>query len=181
MLDYFSIIRKHIPKGPLYRIYTVHVTMVTQLALRLAREQGLPSSSLEFIEEASMLHDIGIYRTKAPKIHCFGELPYIQHVTEGRDILLKLKLPDHAAVAANHIGVGGISKNEIIEQNLPLPHEDILCVTMEERIISYADLFFSKKMDKLYQQKSVSQIRTKLTKRPKQLKKFNHWYKEFGI
>lgn len=181
MLDYFSIINKHIPKGPLYRVYTVHVTMVAQLALRLAREQGLSTSSLEFIEEASMLHDIGIYRTKAPKIHCHGELPYIQHVIEGREILLKYGLPDHAAVAANHIGVGGISKKEIVEQDLPLPHKDILCVTMEERIISYADLFFSKKVDRLFQQKSVSQIRNKLTSRPKQLKKFNHWYREFGI
>ncbi|WP_444509411.1 hypothetical protein, partial [Enterobacter asburiae] len=38
----------------------------------------------------------------------------------------------------------GITKEEIIKLNLPLPHEDFLPETMEEKVICYADKFYSK-------------------------------------
>lgn len=181
MLPYFDLIQKYIPIGSeAYRIYVIHVTLVTQLALKIGRLQGLEQKQLQFIEEAGMLHDIGIVRTKTPQLGCHGDLPYMSHLTEGRAMLLKEGLPKHARVAANHVGVGGLSKDEIITQQLLLPAEDILCESIEERIISYADLWYSKSAKHLWTQISKEQLRSKLAARPKSLKRFNSWYKEFG-
>lgn len=180
MLDYFALIDEHIPPGPLYRVYTIHVTLVTNLALKIADRMDLSAKEKQFIEEATMLHDIGIYKTHAPDIHCTGKLPYIQHIIEGRKILEDAGLPAHARVAANHIGVGGLSKKEIVQQNLPLPAEDIRCESKAEKIISYADLFYSKKPHKLFLKKSPKELLDKYANRPKQLARFEKWYKRYG-
>ena len=42
-----------------------------------------------------------------------------------------------------HTGAG-ITKDEIMLQNLPLPHQDFLPETLEEKVICYADKFYSK-------------------------------------
>lgn len=182
MLNYFEIIHKYIPvNSSAYRIYTIHVTMVTNLALKIARRLELDQEQRNFMQEACMLHDIGIVKTYSPEIGCHGHLPYIQHIVEGRKILLKEGLPRHARIAANHIGVGGISKEEIIAQNMDLPHEDFLCDSIEEQIISYADLFYSKNSRKLFTKKKISAVREKIKDRPLQRDRFEKWYKEFGV
>ena len=158
----------------------VHVSNVTSLALKIAKRQKLKKSQLEFIEEACMLHDIGIVKTNTPDIFCYGKQPYIMHLIEGREMLINEGLPLHARVAANHVGVGGLSKETIKKKKIPLPVEDFLAETIEEKIISYADLFYSKNPDKIWKKKSVSEIKEKLTKRPESLALFKKWYKEFG-
>lgn len=181
MLPYFSIIQKHIdPVSDLYRIYIIHVSNVTRLALKVGKRLKLKKGQLEFIEEASMLHDIGIVKTNTPEIFCYGKEPYIMHLIEGREMLLKEGLPLHARVAANHVGVGGLSKQTIIKKKIPLPKEDFLAETIEEKIISYADLFYSKNPDKVWKKKSPNEIKEKLIKRPENLELFKKWYKEFG-
>ena len=182
MVDYFRIINKYYrPGSEAHRIYTVHVTMVTCLALKIAKRHGLSGYDMQFIEEASMLHDIGIFKTYAPQIECYGTLPYIQHVIEGRRILEEEGLPLHAKVAANHIGVGGLSAKDIREGNLDLPEEDIKCKSKAEKIISYADLFYSKNPRKLWTPKSYSDILNKLEGREKQLRRFKKWYLKYGV
>jgi len=145
-VDYFRIINKYIsPYSQTYNIYVPHVTLVTAKAIKIGRKLKLGADQLRFIEEASMLHDIGIVHVKAKEIFCNGEMPYIYHIVEGRKILEAEGLPMHAKIAENHIGVGGLSKEEIISRKIPLPHRDMLCETIEEKIISYADLWYSKK------------------------------------
>jgi len=181
MLAYFPIIQKHFfQSGEAYRIYVVHVTLVTRLAIKIARRQGLSSDSLTFIEEAGMLHDIGIAYTNSPELGCHGPHPYLMHLIEGRRVLLAEGLPKHARVAANHVGVGGLSAQQIVESGLPLPAEDILCESIEEKIISYADIWYSKKPKNLWKKKSYEELCKKLEKRPESLKLFKKWHKEFG-
>ncbi|MBI1183823.1 HDIG domain-containing protein [bacterium] len=181
MVPYFSIIEKYInPGSKAFRIYTIHVTNVTRLALHIAQRQGLTPTQLQFIEEAAMLHDIGIVKTKTPEIGCYGDQPYLRHLTAGKKILKKEGLPLHARVAANHVGVGGLSKEDIVKQKLPLPAKDILCETIEERIISYADLFYTKNPKNLWRKKTFDEIVTKLDRRPEHQERFKEWYIEFG-
>lgn len=181
MVPYFDLIEKYIPSGSTaHRVYVIHVTLVTQLALKIGWDKGLTTEQLQFIEEAGMLHDIGITKTNTPKLGCHGDLPYMNHLTEGRSILQAEGLPRHARVAANHVGVGGLSKEEIVSQKLPLPAEDILCESIEERIISYADLWYSKNPNKLWNKMSLDRLRSKLAVRPQSLERFNTWYLEFG-
>jgi uncharacterized protein len=49
----------------------------------------------------------------------------------------------HARVAERHTG-SGLTKEQIIAQGLPLPAEDFVPETIEEKVICYADKFFSK-------------------------------------
>ena len=48
-----------------------------------------------------------------------------------------------ARVCERHTGTG-ITKEDIIRQNLPLELKDYSPVTLEEKLICYADKFFSK-------------------------------------
>jgi len=53
---------------------------------------------LGFIEEAALLHDIGIFNTNLPKIGCYGRHPYISHGYLGRELLENEGLAAHALV-----------------------------------------------------------------------------------
>ena len=90
-----------------------------------------------------MLHDIGIFKCDAAGIQCFGTEPYICHGRIGAELLRSEGFPRHARVCERHTGAG-ITKAQIIAQNLPLPQQDFLPETMEEKVICYADKFFSK-------------------------------------
>ena len=180
-MDYLSIIHKYIaPSSPVYQFYIIHVTLVTAKALSIAERLGFSRKQKQFIEEAAMLHDIGIIRVNAPEINCRGSLPYEMHVKEGKKILQSEGLDDHARIAENHFGVGGITKKEIMQANLRLPPEDIACTQLEDKIISYADLFFSKSPADIFQEASLERVREKISKYgPRQQQIFELWYEEF--
>lgn len=55
----------------------------------------------------------------------------------------KEEIEPYARVCERHTGAG-LTKQQIIDQSLPLPHQDFLPETLEEQIICYADKFFSK-------------------------------------
>ncbi len=181
-IDYFKIIHKYIkPNTKLYRIYIIHVTLVTNKALKIARCLSMPAESRNFIEEASMLHDIGIIKVHAPDLYAFGKLPYITHGIEGAKILLREGLKKHARVAEAHTGVG-IFEQDIKRFNLPIPLKNYVPKTMEEKIISYADLFFSKDIDKLWIEKQPRQIEKRLLDKfgKKHANIFKKWHKMFN-
>jgi len=181
IINYYRIIQKYIPPYSVtYSIYITHVTLVTAKALEIARRLKLTKEQQQFIEEACMLHDIGIIKVDAPEIGCTGELPYIQHIVEGRKILEAEGLPLHAKIAENHIGVGGLSKREIVEGKISLPQRDMLCESIEEKIISYADLFYSKNPKRLFIEKPLKQVQAKVKKYGKRQEKlFKEWHKLF--
>ena len=63
-------------ENELKHILLVHSRSVTDKALALAKKHPELDLDLNFIEEAAMLHDIGIFLTDAPDIQCFGTHPY---------------------------------------------------------------------------------------------------------
>ena len=90
-----------------------------------------------------MLHDIGIFRCHAPSIHCHGTEPYIKHGAIGAELLRAEGFVRHARVAERHTGTG-LTRQEIVRQQLPLPPQDFIPETLEEQIVCYADKFYSK-------------------------------------
>lgn len=91
-----------------------------------------------------MLHDIGIYRCDAPSIECHGTEAYIAHGIIGARLLRNEGIDEEIArVAERHTG-SGITAAEVEAQNLPIPVADYLPVTMLEKLVCYADKFFSK-------------------------------------
>ena len=97
----------------------------------------------EFLYEAAMLHYVGVLYCHAPDIYCMGTEPYIRHGILGAELLRKEGFERHALVCERHTG-SGLTKDQIILNNLPLPHRDMLPVSIEEKLICYADKFYSK-------------------------------------
>jgi uncharacterized protein len=117
----------------------------------------------DFIIEASMLHDIGIFLTDLPELGCYGKHPYICHGYMGRELLEKLGLPKHALVCERHVGTG-ITCEDIKTHHLPLPLRDMSPVSIEEQIICYADKFYSKNNNDTGRKKPVEKIIHELEK-----------------
>ncbi len=180
-VNYFELIARLMPpEQSCFAHYVPHVTLVTQKALRTADRLGLSQESRCFIEEAAMLHDVGIITSDAPGIGCFGSLPYLQHGIEGRIILEQEGLPRHALVAERHLGVG-ITKEEIAEHGFPLPRREMMPTCIEERIICWADLFFSKTTEKLWHERSADEVRASVTRYgERSAATFEEWNREFA-
>lgn len=156
-----------------------HSRAVADKALQICDAHPEFGLDRDFIEAAAMLHDIGIIRCDAPKIHCHGTEPYIRHGILGAEMLTSLRhslsnsdfssmffskgkgenaiqiassvwgtLEGAARICCRHTGAG-ISRAEVIAQQLPLPlpddgSEPYMPETLEEKLICYADKFFSK-------------------------------------
>ena len=162
-------------------VVSEHSRLVADKALAVARSLGPCGLDLRFIEEAALLHDIGVCRTNAPGIGCAGDAPYILHGIIGREILEAEGLPRHALVCERHIGVG-LTKEDILRQQLPLPLRDMVPLTREEEIICFADLFFSKKTGKLHREKTVERVKEGLRLHGEhKVAIFDRWCAEFGV
>ena len=143
-MNYQSIIDKYYADdNQLRHILLTHSRAVADFALRVADRHPELHIDRQFVEEAAMLHDIGIVGCNAPGIFCTGSEPYICHGIIGAEMLRSEGYPEHARVCERHTGAG-ITSEEIASQHLPLPQRDYLPETIEEIIICYADKFFSK-------------------------------------
>ncbi len=166
------------PRSKAYKILVSHSTLVTEKALKIAQSHKELLPDRKFIEEASMLHDIGIFKTNAPNLYCFGEYPYLCHGYLGYELLAAEGYPEHGLVCERHTGVG-ITTEEIITKKLPLPIRDYMPVSVEEQIICFADKFFSKSGD-LFREKTVNDVRKSMQKfGSKNVARFNEWCEIF--
>ncbi len=161
-MDSLKIIEKYYQKNnEAYFILVNHSRAVTEKAIQIAKKAKGLSFDFQFIKEAGMLHDIGIFLTNAPEIGCFGKEPYLCHGILGKEILEKEGYEKHARVCENHII---ISKDEIIENKLPLPEKEMFPLSPEEEIISLADKFFSKSKNDLSYEKSIIEVKEEMKK-----------------
>lgn len=177
----FDIISQVYPDSPLRSLLLTHSVAVARKALEIIDKKNLYNLlDCEFVENAAMLHDIGIIKTHAPSIHCEGNLPYLCHGIAGREILDGLGLPEkYGLVCERHTG-SGISKQDIIKNNLPLPRRDFLPVSLEEKLICYADKFFSKSTDPTLE-KDINTVRNSMMKFGEPaLMRFDELYELFG-
>lgn len=174
-----KLINLYYPEGhPVREILLTHSIQVRDKALSIADKHPELKADRELLVGGAMLHDIGILATYAPKINCFGKHPYIMHGVIGREMIEKSGLKHLALFAERHTGTG-LSLNEIVAANLPLPHRNMVPETVEEKIICFADLFFSKSKD-LKKEKSMDEISENLSKfGPEQLERFNKWCQLF--
>lgn len=142
-------------------IYLKHCRQVADLALDILRRRQLTLDP-QLVEDAAMLHDIGICRTDAPGIDCHGSEPYIRHGIIGAAMLREAGFSAEIAdVAERHTGAG-ISIDDIRTMNLPLPQRDLMPRTLLERLVCYADKFYSKSGD--MQRKSLERVRASMAR-----------------
>lgn len=175
-----EIIDKYYPQqDELKRIYMTHARKVADFALEMAARHPELSLDLAFVEEAALLHDLGIFLTDAPRIYCFGSKPYICHGHLGAQLLRAEGLERHALVCERHTGVG-LTKEQIVQNGWPLPAVDMLPVSVEEQLICFADKFYSKTKF-LEKRRTMQQVIDSMRKiSDEAVCKITEWNKIFG-
>ena len=172
-------IEKYYPAAnkELHDILLEHSIAVSEKAVEIAEKHPELNLDQQFIYEAAMLHDIGIFMTDAPSIHCYGDKPYICHGYLGAELMRREGLFRHALVCERHTGAG-IPLEQIEQEDLPLPHRDLVPVSLEEQVICFADKFFSK--THLGEEKTVEKARKSIRKYGEAgLQRFDRWCELF--
>ena len=170
------------PGSKAFEILVAHGEQVARRAIKAAEQAPHLKPDLNFIENAAMLHDIGVLHTNSPGLGCNGKHPYICHGILGRDLLEKLEFSEYGLVCERHIGVG-ISADDVRQFNLPLPARDMLPISIEEKLICYADSFFSKSGNNgnKAKEKTVKQILCSLNRYGSdKVQRFQSWVEMFG-
>ncbi len=175
-----SIIDKYYPQeNELKRIYMTHARKVADFALEMAARHPELRLDSVFVEEAALLHDLGIFLTDAPRIYCFGDRPYICHGFMGAELLRAEGLEHHALVCERHTGVG-IGKEQIEKNGWPIPVHDMLPISAEEQLICFADKFYSKTRF-LEERRTLSQVVDSMKKiSADAVSKIMEWNEMFG-
>lgn len=162
-----------------HQILVKHGQQVANKAVDIAKRVPHLKPNLNFIKEAAMLHDIGMFKTHSPDLGCSGEYPYVCHGYLGRKILENKGFPAHALVCERHVGAG-ITAEDVKHYHLPLPQRDMVPISIEEQVICFADKFFSKNGKSDDNEKSVGDIlNTLLRYGPEQMARFQSWMRLF--
>lgn len=179
MIDVKALYDRYYPEGEaLSTLVWNHCKQVAVLAHDIAVAHPQLNIDLDFLHEAAMLHDIGVFATHAPSILCMGSEPYLRHGIIGAELLRSEGYEAHARVCERHIGVG-LTASDIATQQLPLPEQDMLPETIEEKLICYADNFFSKSHPT--QMRTFTQVRNSVARFGEEnLKRFEELVALFG-
>lgn len=178
-IDVKGVINLYYPEdNELKNIYNIHAEKVASFALELAAGHPELDIDIQFVEEAAMLHDLGIFLTDAPRIYCCGSEPYICHGYLGAELLRTLGLERHARVCERHTGVG-LTKEQIVANGWRLPVKDFVPETIEEQLICFADKFYSKTKF-LEVRRTFEQVLDSMAKiSPEAVEKVSLWAKMF--
>lgn len=163
----------------LRRIVVIHSEQVAKKALNICHMKKLPLDP-KTVYCAALIHDIGVVKCNAPEIHAFGHHPYLQHGLEGEKILKRHNMMMLARICSTHTGAG-ISKKDIINNNLPLPQKDMIPKTLLEKLICYADKFYSKSGD-LRKEKTLDEVISQISNfGPDSLSRFMQMHHLFNL
>lgn len=120
-------------------IYT-HCQIVEAIAMQLLDAKPIQGIDRDLVRVGCLLHDIGAYEVLEEGKFVRG----VRHGAIGEDILKNEGFSETIwRFASHHTGVG-LTEQDVMDQNLPIPVADYTAKTNEERIIMYADKFHSK-------------------------------------
>lgn len=133
---------KYAPSQAALDLVFTHCQIVYEIAQELIRLRPELKVDHELIRAGCLLHDIGAYQLFTGDE--LNEEKYITHGVEGYKILKSEGFDESLCLIASHHTGMGLSKEDIQDQSLPLPHEDFLADTIEQQLVMYADKFHSK-------------------------------------
>lgn len=138
-----SLHERHAPSAEMLDLVHTHCVIVAAIADQLLDATGTPDADRDLVRAGCLLHDIGVYRlydAQGRRVHD----SYLLHGVLGHELLAAAGLPEVLnRFCSRHTGVG-LTRDDIRTQNLPLPPDDYVAVTTEERLVMYADKFHSK-------------------------------------
>lgn len=134
--------QRYAPTADAFELVYTHCTIVCAVAEQLLGE-NCPALDAELVRAGSLLHDIGVYQLYDASGQ-LDEANYVRHGVLGHALLQELGFPQQVCrFCSHHTGVG-LSREDVLQQGLPLPAGDYLAETDEERLVMYADKFHSK-------------------------------------
>ncbi len=176
MNQYFKLLKKYSLEEKYYKIVLKHGLAVLGKSIEIINKKELYDKiDFDLIISGALLHDIGSFGFM--KNFNNKQVDYLKHGIIGGKILRSEGLEKESLIAERHIGAG-LSKKYIIENNLPLPQKNFLPISLEEKIICYADKFHSKSGKKIDNLKSIKKEMKEFGAEP--LKRFLELEKMFG-
>lgn len=172
--------KKYAPTQEVFNLVFGHCQIVWEIAQQLIDKNQL-KVDIDLVKVGCLLHDIGVNTFFDINGHFMSEVKYITHGIIGEQILKREGIIDEKIVrfASHHTGVG-ISKDEIIKNTLPLPHQDFFAESKEERLVMYADKFHSKTTPPIFD--SFEHSKQELSKFGQdKVERFEQLAREFGI
>jgi len=140
--EILALHEKHAPTAKALDCVYTHCLIVCEIAEQLHASSG-QEGDLDLARAGCLLHDIGVYRLYDDA----GELDhanYLRHGLLGHELLREEGFPEGICrFASCHTGVG-LSRDDVLRQELPLPPGDYLAETGEETLVMYADKFHTK-------------------------------------
>ncbi|MBY8882101.1 HD domain-containing protein [Actinacidiphila acidipaludis] len=134
--------QRHAPSPELFDSVYTHCEIVAKIADQLAETTGT-AADRDLVRAGCLLHDIGVYRLYDASGRRSDE-SYLLHGLLGHEILRGAGFPEELCrFCSCHTGVG-LTRQDIVVQQLPLPEGDYVAVTTEEQLVMYADKFHSK-------------------------------------
>lgn len=133
---------RYAPSAEAFDLVFTHCEIVWSVAEQLISSASLDVDA-ELVRAGCLLHDIGVYRL----YDADGRLDqenYVRHGLLGHELLVGEGFPEELCrFCSCHTGVG-LTRLDVERQGLPLPPADYLAVSVEERLVMYADKFHSK-------------------------------------
>lgn len=182
MTSPLAVIDKYYPTDAnnqeLRNLLLTHSWQVATLALSCAKRHPELRLNNQLILSGSLLHDIGVFLTHAPSIHCHGDLHYLMHGFVGAELLRNDGLEAEARICERHTGTG-LSRETIFAATSTVVERDYYPETLEEKLICYADKFFSKsKPEHVHTYDSARQSLMRFGMDG--VERFDEWHKLFG-
>lgn len=169
--------RKYAPSDAAYELVFTHCRIVWEIAEQLINKSH-PDVDPAFAQAACLLHDIGVYRLYMPD----GEIDhanYIKHGILGYELLKEEGFDENLCrIACCHTGVG-LSRQEVIDEGLPLPLRDYMAENTVEQLVMYADKFHTKTTPPKFMTTATYRERTRKFGEQK-VERFNKLIEEFG-
>jgi uncharacterized protein len=133
---------RHAPTPEALDVVYTHCRIVCDIAEQLHARSCL-DADMGLVRAGALLHDVGVYRL----YDASGRLDhaqYLRHGLLGHELLRAEGLPGAVCrFASHHTGVG-ITREDVLRQELPLPPADYVAETPEETLVMYADKFHTK-------------------------------------
>ncbi len=140
--EILALHEKHAPTPEAFDLVYPHCLIVCGIAEHLHARSGA-DLDIELVRAGSLLHDVGVYRLY-DETGKLDHADYIRHGVLGHGLLLEEGFPEEICrFASRHTGVG-LTREDVLRQELPLPPADYVAETGEETLVMYADKFHTK-------------------------------------
>lgn len=135
-----SLHRTHAKSEADFQLVYTHCRIVEAIAMQLLDARPIDNVDRQLVHIGCLLHDIGAYQVLENGKFVRG----VRHGVIGETILRDEGFPEIIwRFASHHTGVG-LTKQDVIDQHIPIPATDYTAQTDEERLVMYVDKFHSK-------------------------------------